>query len=351
MNDAPELRCDPVTGRWVIIAPERARRPINLPGHAPTHRTNGERHPCPFCPGQEADTPNEVYAVRDPGTPPDAPGWRLRVVPNMYPAVRPGPPAESGSLSAPPASGGGGLFASAPAIGTAEVLIDCAEHFDDPTKLTDVQFGEVFKAYRARLTALAGDPALAHVAVFKNVGAEAGASLGHSHSQIVAAPVVPELLQTELRGAEEHFARTGRCVFCDLVVGDLADGARVVARSEHFVIVTAFAPRFAYEMWVLPVAHQPRYEALTDANARELAALLKRALVALDATQNTPAYNWFLHTAPLHAGAPAHYHWHLEVLPRTARPAGLEWGFGCHITTIAPESAAAELRAALPSAE
>lgn len=339
MNDDPELRRDPVTGRWVAIAPERARRPINLPGHAPTHRTNGERHPCPFCPGQEADTPNEVYAVRARGTRPDGPGWQLRVVPNMYPAVR--PEVDAVAVVSP------GLFTSAPAFGTAEVLIDCAEHYDDPTRLTDEQFGEVFKAYRARLRALASDPRLAHVAVFKNVGAEAGASLGHSHSQLIATPVVPELLQTELTGAEAYFAHTGRCVFCDLVTGDLADGARVVARSANFVVVTAFAPRFAYEMWLLPVAHEARYEALTDSRAHELASLLKRALIALDRVQNSPAYNWFLHTTPLHAGEPAHYHWHLEVLPRTARPAGLEWGFGCHITTVAPEQAASELRAAL----
>ncbi|MDY3556742.1 hypothetical protein R5W24_005912 [Gemmata sp. JC717] len=340
MKDDPQLRRDPVTGRWVLIAPQRAQRPINLPGHAPTHRTNGERHPCPFCPGQEADTPNEVYAVRDAGTAPDGPGWHLRIVPNMYPAVRPD--------VGPPAPAAADLFVTAPAFGTAEVLIDCAQHYDDPTQLSDKQFADVFRAYRARMTALAADPRLAHVSVFKNVGAEAGASLGHLHSQMIATPVVPELMRTELDGAEGHYARTGRCVFCTLVRDELADGSRVVARSERFVIATAFAPRFAYEMWLLPVAHESRYEALTDAGADELAALLKRALVALDRVQNAPAYNWFLHTSPLRTGELPHYHWHLEVLPRTARPAGLEWGFGCHITTVAPEQAAAELRDALP---
>src|SRR5262249_49466383 len=128
---------------------------------------------------------------------------------------------------------------------------------------------------------------------------------------------------------------------------ELADGKRVVDRSERFVVVTAFAPRFAYEMWVLPVRHEPRYESISDAATLELARLLKRVLRALDVVQHSPAYNWFLHTTPLCAGAPAYYHWHLEILPRTARPAGLEWGHGCHITTVAPEHAAAELRAVL----
>ncbi|VTR95956.1 galactose-1-phosphate uridylyltransferase : Galactose-1-phosphate uridylyltransferase OS=Leptospirillum ferriphilum YSK GN=Y981_12430 PE=4 SV=1: GalP_UDP_transf [Gemmata massiliana] len=235
-----------------------------------------------------------------------------------------------------------------PATGVAEVLIECAEHVDDPAQLTDEQLAEVFRAYRERMQVLASDPRLAHVSVFKNVGAEAGASLAHTHSQIIATPIVPELTRAELAGAEAYFARESRCVFCDIVEKELADGSRVVARSANFVVVTAFAPRFAYELWVLPVAHQPRYEALTDSEALELALLLKPVLRALDAVQDAPAYNWFLHTTPLRAGAPGYYHWHLEVLPRTARPAGLEWGFGCHITTVAPEQAACQLRAALP---
>jgi UDPglucose--hexose-1-phosphate uridylyltransferase len=337
MTDEPELRRDPVTGRWALVAPGRAGRPMGLADAGPHCRTSGERTPCPFCEGQEHDTPNEVFAIRAPGTPANGPGWQLRVVPNMYPAVRPG--ARGGASDSP-------LFTTAPAIGFAEVLIDCPAHIDNPTHLSDDQFRDVFCAYRERMIALA-DPRLAHVAVFKNVGAEAGASLGHTHSQIIATPVVPALLQSELSGAESHHSRTGRCVFCDLVEAELADDSRLVARSENFVVVTAFAPRFAYEMWVLPIRHEPRYEAITDAAALELAILLKRVLRALDDARHSPAYNWFLHTSPLRVEELPHYHWHLEILPRTARPAGLEWGFGCHITTAAPERAAAELRARL----
>ncbi len=375
MNAEPELRRDPITGRWVLIAPERARRPIALSGAGPRHRTSGERTPCPFCAGQEHDTPGEVFAIRDPGSAPNGPGWRLRVVPNKFPAVRseaqeptpPGPLPEGkgeeviGGSSASSArgglisplpfrEGGVGFFTVTPAVGSAEVLIDCPEHIDNPTQLSDEQLADVFRAYRARMLALSADPRLAHVAVFKNVGAEAGASLGHTHSQLIATSVVPPLIDTELSAAEAYTARTGRCVFCDLVEQELTDGSRVVTRSANFVVVTAFAPRFAYEMWVLPVQHQSRYETLTDEAARELAAFLKRVLRALDEVRHSPAYNWFLHTSPLRMGDLPHYHWHLEILPRTARPAGLEWGFGCHITTTAPEHAASELRAALAPA-
>jgi UDPglucose--hexose-1-phosphate uridylyltransferase len=341
MTDDPELRRDPVTGRWALVAPRRALRPIALPGHDPRARTNGERRPCPFCAGQESDTPHEVFALRDPTSAPDGPGWRLRVVPNKFPAARPDAPAG-------PLGGDGALpFTATPATGRAEVVIDCPDHLDDPTLLSDEQFRDVFCAYRERMVALAADPRLAHVAVFKNVGVEAGASLGHTHSQIIALPVVPALVRTELDGAAAHFARTGRCVFCDLVERELASGERLVARSERFVAVAAFAPRFAYEVWVLPVGHAARFESLTADAALELARLLKPVLRAVDEVQHKPAYNWFLHTTPLRGGEPAHYHWHLEVVPRTARPAGLEWGFGCHITTAAPERAAAELRARL----
>jgi UDPglucose--hexose-1-phosphate uridylyltransferase len=136
-------------------------------------------------------------------------------------------------------------------------------------------------------------------------------------------------------------------VFCDLIGREIASGARVVVRSEHFLVVTAFAPRFAYELWVLPTEHASRFETITAEHALELARLMKRALTALDVAQAEPAYNWCLHTAPLRSPELAHYHWHIEVLPRTARPAGLEWGYGCFITTVAPETAAAELRAVL----
>lgn len=364
MNDEPELRRDPITGRWVLIAPERARRPIALSDAGPRHRTADERTPCPFCAGEEHDTPGEVFAVRDPGTAPNGPGWRLRVVPNKFPAVRPNASVQAPVSTPGPMSGRAlpddesfraprtapdayPLFNSSPAIGFAEVVIDCPEHIDNPTQLSDEQFRDVFRAYRERMIALAADPRLAYVAAFKNVGAEAGASLGHTHSQLIATPVVPVLIRTELSGAEAYTMRTGDCAFCALIDEELADDSRVVARSASFVAVTAYAPRFAYEMWVLPIRHASRFESITDAAALELAGLLKRGLRALDATQHSPAYNWFLHTTPLHAGELPHYHWHLEILPRTARPAGLEWGFGCHITTTAPERAAAELRAAL----
>jgi UDPglucose--hexose-1-phosphate uridylyltransferase len=313
-----------------------------LEGAEPRHRRNGERKPCPFCPGQEYDTPNEVLAYREPGSQPDGPGWQLRVVPNKFPAVRPDVGESECAVE-------GMVFLTTPGLGRSEVLVECPEHLPDPTKLTAGQFAAVFRAYRDRLLALAEDSRLAYAAAFKNVGAEAGASLGHTHSQIIATPVVPDLIQAELAGGAAFFARTGRCVFCDLAAREQASGDRVIARSEHFLAVAAYAPRFAYEFWVLPLQHASRFESLDDGAASELALLMKRVLLALDRAQGEPAYNWFVHTAPLRSAELPHYHWHIEVLPRTARPAGLEWGYECYITTVTPEDAAAGMRAALPS--
>jgi UDPglucose--hexose-1-phosphate uridylyltransferase len=224
-------------------------------------------------------------------------------------------------------------------------VIESPDHVSNPTLLSDDQLRDVFLAYRHRLLAFAADPTVKYAAAFKNVGAEAGASLGHCHSQIVGTPLVPDFIQDELRGSTDHHARTGRCVFCDLVRHELADGSRVVAETPHFLAVTAFAGRFSYETWVLPKDHASRYEAITDTLAAELAGLMKRVVRALDRVLLETAYNWFLHTAPLRSDELPHYHWHFEILPRTSRPAGLEWGFGCYVNAVSPEAAANELRA------
>ena len=339
MTADPEYRRDPVTGRWVVVAPERSHRPMALGGAAPGGRAEGEPRPCPFCPGQEHDTPHEVYAVRDPGGVPDGPGWRLRVVPNKFPAVR-----EGLGLAAAETDD---LFARAPGAGRHEVVIESADHVTNPAALADDEFRAVFLAYRDRLAAFAADPTLRYAAVFKNVGAAAGASLGHCHSQVVGTPLVPDLIVRELRGAEAYFARTGRCVFCDVIARDRPDGSRVVAETPHFVAVTAFAGRFSYETWVLPKAHAGGYETAEPDAVGELAGLMKRVARALDAVLAGPAYNWYLHTAPLRAGGLPHYHWHFEVIPRASRPAGFEWGSGCFVNAVSPERAAADLRAAV----
>jgi len=313
----PEYRRDPVTGRWAIVAPGRALRP-SVPHAAPP--APDLPADCPFCPGNEHDTPGELFADRDPGTAPNGPGWRLRVVPNRYPVVEP----------------------DAPAVGRHEVVIACPEHVVRAAELPRGAYRGLFRAYRERIAAHAADRWLAYTLAFQNVGAAAGASLAHAHAQLVATPFVPPIVQDELDAAAAHHGRTGRCVFCDLIATERR-GPRVVCETAGFVAVAAFAPRFAYEVWVLPKVHAARFETIDDVD--ELAGVVRRVIAATDAVLGPVAFNWVLHTAPLRSPELPHYHWHLEVLPRTATPAGFEWGGGCFITAVAPEDAAERLRA------
>ena len=329
----PEYRRCPVSGRWVILAPERALRPIELQHGEPHHRHNGTPvESCPFCPGHERDTPDEVYAIRDDR------GWHLRVVPNKYPAVRPISEVPPHTVTTD------GFFESVSGFGIHEVVIESASHLCEPTRLSDQQYRDVLAAYRERLIAHARNPDLVYSTVFKNVGAEAGASLAHLHSQIVATPIVPDAIRTELEAADDYYIRERRCVFCALLESERRLQVRVVAETGRFVVLSPFAPRFAYELWVLPLAHDSQYEKAGDEALLELAGLMKRALGAIDAVLDEPAYNLFLHTGPLRASNLPYFHWHFEITPRTARPAGFEWGSGCFINAVAPERAAAELR-------
>lgn len=314
----PEYRRDPVTGRWAVIAPARAKRPLAAPPAPPDPDPPAD---CPFCPGNEHDTPGELFTQRDAGTEPNGPGWRLRVFPNRYPAVEP----------------------DGPAVGRHEVVVACPEHVVRAADLPGGAYRGLFLAYRERILAHAADPRLEYTLAFKNVGAAAGASLSHAHAQLVATPFVPPVVQEELAGANVHRALTGRCVYCDLVAAD-ARGPRRVCETDGFVAVTAYAPRFAYEVWILPKAHASRYETIGDAALGELAGVVRRVVAATDAVLGPVAFNWMLHTAPLRSPELPHYHWHLEVLPRTATPAGLEWGGGCFVTAVAPEDAAERLR-------
>jgi UDPglucose--hexose-1-phosphate uridylyltransferase len=337
---APEYRRDPVTGRWVIIAPERSRRPLGLASTKPHPRLDAERDTCPFCSGRESRSPPELFAIRKAGTQPDTPGWSLRVVPNKFPAVR--------DMTVNLSNGYGMQLESLPGFGLHEVVIECPRHISNPAHLTDAELGQVFVAYRERIAALTRDSRVKFVSVFKNVGAEAGASLAHSHSQVVAIPMVPEVVQTEITGAKESFAATGHCLFCEMIERECREKVRIVAETPRFVAFTPYASRFAYEIWVLPRTHASHYETLSDADANELASLLRSILGKLDAVLTYPAYNYFLHTGPAREVLMAEYHWHLELFPRTSRVAGFEWASGCFINAVPPEQAASELRDAEP---
>jgi UDPglucose--hexose-1-phosphate uridylyltransferase len=326
----PEIRFDPVTSRPVIVATERAARPYGI---GPESETPPDPD-CPFCAGQEDQTTVEVFALRPPGSPPNGPDWRVRVVPNMYPALR--------DVSADPT--GDDFFSSVPAAGMHEVIIDCPQHERWAGHLSVENVRELLAVYQARLLAARADPRLEYGLVFKNVGAAAGASLEHGHSQMVATPFVPSAVREELAGAESFFRSHGRCVFCEMIRRESDDGRRMVRESERFLAFTPFASRFPFEVWLLPKDHASHFESLPADALGEMAGVLRAVVRKIERGTAKPSYNWLIHTAPLRAGALDHYHWHVEVFPRQTKPAGFEWGSNCLINPVPPEQAAEHLR-------
>ncbi len=333
----PELRRDPVVGRWVIISTERARRPSDFP----TPRWPKKGGPCVFCGGQESSTPDEVWALRPDGGEPNGPGWLVRVVPNKFPALR-----IEGELE----RSGEGLFDRMNGVGAHEVVIEAPEHDAVIERLPASHFAEVLRAYCERIRDLAKDPRLEYVMVFKNHGDPAGASLEHTHSQLIATPIVPIMVEEELAGALQHFRIKQRCIWCDIVRQERRDGIRVVREEGGFVALAPFAPRFPFETWILPVAHRSSFEDTPGGEFLSLAGLIAKVLEGMTRHLGDPPYNFMLHSAPLRTPSLDHFHWHLEIIPKLTRVAGFEWGTGFFINPTPPEEAAEYLRREGPRA-
>ncbi len=334
----PELRKDPVVGRWVIISTERARRPSDF---APAPAGRGARGLCAFCPGQEARTPAEILALRPPDTKPDTPGWLLRVVPNKFPALR-----IEGELE----PSGEGLYDRMSGVGAHEVVIETPDHHAMFADLGEARIAEVLGAYRDRILDLEKDPRIQYVMVFKNHGEAAGASLEHPHSQLIATPIVPIMVEEELEGAERHYRIKKRCIWCDIIRQERRGDGRIILEAEGFVALAPFAPRFPFETWILPSAHCSGFEETEVAELRPLGRLLGEILRRMGKVLGDPPYNYLLHSAPLRAAGLDHFHWHLEIIPKLTRVAGFEWGTGFFINPTPPEEAARYLRGEVPGA-
>ena len=338
-----ELRYDLIQGRWVIIATDRSRRPHDFRTEA--HSVSQPAF-CPFCPGQERRTPPEIVAVGRPaGGRADGPGWRIRVIPNKYPAL-----SVEGDLD----RRGVGLFDRMRGVGAHEVVIETPEHDADLGSLPAEHMTLLLTVCRDRLADLYRDRRLKYVLIFKNQGAVAGASLAHPHTQIIATPIIPRIVVEELNRAREHFDAKERCLFCDVLNEELERDERIVLVNEHFVALAPYASRFPFELMILPRRHAA---AMTDATPEELAALariLGEVARRLRRVLADPPYNLVIHTAPntqaflTKPGAwqtLAHdYHWHLELLPRLTQVAGFETGTDFYINPTAPEEAARFLR-------
>jgi len=330
----PELRKDPVVGRWVIISTERSRRP----GHFTPEASNGAQAFSPFTEGREDMTPAEVYAERPNGSKRDTPGWLVRVVPNKFPALE-----IEGSLD----RRGEGLYDKMNGIGAHEVVIETADPALQFADLPPEQIRRVLVAWKERMLDLKRDTRFRYVLVFKNHGAGAGATLEHSHSQIIATPIIPKMVQEELDGARRYFELKERPVFSDIIDQETGEGQgrRVILRTGRYIVLAPFAPRFPFETWILPVARRAAFHTIEDPDEMlELATTLKDTLGRLNAALDSPPYNLVLHTAPLAEPDVPYFHWHLEIMPKLTRVAGFEIGSGFYINPTPPEDAAQFLR-------
>lgn len=330
----PELRKDPILDRWVIISTDRQKRPTDffLP-----EISHGEGGFCPFCEGNEDKTPNEIYARGKEGRKANEQGWSLRVVPNRFPALT-----IEGDLK----KEGEGLYDKITGVGAHEVIIETPKHKETLASMSVNKFIEVLEAYRARIVDLKRDSRFKYVLVFKNHGMAAGASLEHSHSQLIALPIIPKRVGEELEGSKKHYNYKERCIYCDIIHQEIEQKCRIVLENSHFIALSPFAPKSPFETWILPKKHQASYENTPSEQMDSLARIFSETLKRLDKVLGSHPYNFILHTSPFGMENLEYYHWHFEIMPKLTKTAGFEWGSGFYINPTSPEEAAEFLREA-----
>lgn len=340
-----ELRKDYLLDRWVVIATERSRRPTDLTKPKPQTANNPV---CPLCVGKENMTPpavmlytkenGEIKRSQDPPTGERAKNWLVRVIPNLFPAFSPPKQLQDTALIVK----NGSLW---DAIGQHEVIIESPNHDEDPADAELPQLELVINTYIDRLKELSAKPYVEYVSIFRNYGLEAGASLSHAHSQIIATPMVPSTIREEQKASKAFYDHHGKCVFCDIIERE-TKGPRLVFEDEDFVVLAPYASINPLEFWIIPKRHAPNILNLTKPEISAFAKTLKSSLKALKDLVNDPPYNYGIHLA-INPEAKDSYHWHLEVYPKLAIWAGFEKSTGTYINTVTPETAAESLRNAL----
>jgi len=330
----PQLRRDPVSREWVIVATERAQRPGDFVRHTPEVALPEFDPKCPFCPGSENETAPEVLAYR-PTDDPNGTGWTVRVVPNKYPAL-----VQSGSLDAQ----GFGMYDVLNGVGAHEVIIEAPQHDLSVATMPAQQLSDVMWAYRDRCLDLSQDTRVKYTMLFRNKGSVAGATMDHPHSQLIALPMVPHEVQIKLNGFKAYKEFHERCVYCDMVRQELSFGQRMVAENSEFVAFTPFAPKNPYEIMIVPRGHRQLFVQETRHTLTSLAKILQEIVQRLNAALDHPPYNYTLHTAPVNTKPDPDFHWHLSVMPRITIAAGFEMGTGIYINATTPEDAARYLR-------
>ncbi|EKE02146.1 MAG: hypothetical protein ACD_20C00419G0009 [uncultured bacterium] len=333
----PEMRRDPITKNWVIIATERAKRP-EKPSFTKDVKEEDIAHEknCFFCSGNETSTPPEVLAYRHYNSKPDGPGWNMRVVPNKFAAlnleqefhIKQDNPLQINSY----------------ATGSAEVVIESPHHTKDLSQLRIDQIADVLRAYKDRYITLSQENSIKYILMFRNHGINAGTSISHPHSQIIATPVIPLKISEEFTGANDYFESTSRCVYCDMIKMETKERSRIIYENEHFISFAPYASRTPFETWIMPKFHSAKYQDLNEEQILYLSEVWKATLYKIYKGLDNPPYNYYIHTSPTQKNTDRYYHWHVELIPKLTIAAGFELGTGMYINIAIPEDCAEYLR-------
>jgi len=325
-----ELRFDVTTADWVAFAPSRALRP-----HYEAFRTvapDGKMNTahCPFCPGNEAFTPPDIYVARGAGG-----DWRVRVVPNKFPALR--IEEDTRRIEDGPA------FHRMGGCGAHELIVESPEHAVFLGQQPVDQIELVLRTVQRRHQDLMGDRRFQAIIAFKNHGPAAGTSLEHPHWQLIATPIVPRMLRQKHQVAEEYFDRSGDCLYCVMMSEEIRSGTRVLAANDGYVALLPYASHVPFETWIMPKRHRASFAAVEPTELRPLAELLRLVLLKLYTALDNPAFNLTIDTVSRGDEDKEYFLWHIRILPRLTTPAGFELGSGMSINTVLPEDARAFL--------
>jgi UDPglucose--hexose-1-phosphate uridylyltransferase len=341
-----EVRKDYLLDRWVVIATERGRRPSDFANKA---REKAKTGVCPMCPGNEHMTPPAVLVylkhgngIRKTEDKDDMrhKNWVVRVIPNLFPAFAP-PKDKTSQRKAAKCS------EMIPAVGHHEVLVESPNHDEHPADARLSQLEYVVDAYVDRLRELSAKPYVKYVSIFRNHGLEAGASLSHAHSQIIATPFIPKTVEDELKASRRFWKQNRKCIFCEVIKKERG-GPRLILENSHFLVFAPYASANPMEFWIIPQKHGATLLDMPKNSVKVFAETLKACLGGLKKLVNDPPYNYGFHLA-IDKDARSYYHWHLEAYPRLAIWAGFEKSTGMFINTVTPEAAAESLRKTISS--
>ena len=325
----PELRQNFMTKEWVVIATERAKRPDQMAAHREAKPAVSFSEKCPFCPGHEAQTPPEILRLHD------GEGWKARVIPNKFAALSPEVKPERNIRRSLRSMGG---------FGEHDVIVETPDHSLAMANMPDSHVADILRIYKTRYDQLSLDPRIAQVTIFKNHGVDAGTSLEHPHSQMIATPVISYQVRQRFQEAMQHYDDFGCCIYCQTIDEELNDQKRIIVTSEHFVAMELFASPAPFCTHIYPRRHMASFGDISSSEIAELGRVLRTVLAKLYIGLDNPDFNFTIRTAPAECVGVRYFHWYMSVIPRLTRTAGFELGSGMFINTVIPEEAAEFLR-------